>query len=161
MSGRKPRRPRWLPTDTLSLVCRRIALISEAELTEVMQPVQQAFKALREGVADEWQWSVLASSINAAMAIEKQGVVKGLREHLHAAELALQSIGKRAMDTKEWRPTALYYVELDAIKTAIELHEFQLKQLSHGEVIRALDYAQAEIRCSGGRVMQQADLCPA
>lgn len=156
MSGRKPRRIRWPATaNTMALVCQRVALVTPAELAEVMAPLHAASRALREGVATEWQWSVLASSINAAMAVEKQGVVKGLHEHLHAAELALQGIYRRAMQGGTWRPTALYYLELDVINTAVDLHEFQLKQLSHGEVIRALDYAQAEVRSSGGKAIRQ------
>ena len=156
--GRKPRRARWpAAVNTIDLVSRRVALVTPADLAQVMEPLQAAFTALRQGVATEWQWSVLASAMNAAQAIEKQGVVRQLAGHLHAAELALQSIYNRATATGKWQATALYYIELDAIDTAIDLHKFQLQQLSTGEVIKALDYAQAEVRSSGGRVMQHAE----
>lgn len=160
--GKPPRRPRWpAAVNTMDLVSRRVALVTPADLADVLQPLRDAFKALREGVATEWQWSIIASAVNAAQAIDKQGIVKGLHEHLHAAELALASINRRAMATGQWQPTALYYLELDAIDTAIDLHKFQLQQLSTGEVIKALDYAQAEVRSSGGRVVQQRDLLAA
>ena len=153
--GSKPRKPRWIAqTDTMALACRRASLVTEAELQDVMQPLQAAFKAMREGVATEWQWSHLASSVNAALAIERFGVVKGMHEHLRAADLALQGIYRRAMTKCEWHSTPLYYFELDALDTAINLHKFQLTQLSRGEVIRALDYAKAEVLSTGGKVLE-------
>ena len=153
-SGRKPRRPRWLPTaDTMKLASHRAARLSQAEVAEVMQPLRQAFQALREGVASEWHWSIAASAVNAAKAIERQGVVKGLHEHLRSADAALQAIYTRAMATGPWRPTPLHWHELDAIHAAVDLHEYQLKQLSRGEVLRAIDKAAAEIRSTGGRVV--------
>lgn len=159
MTARKPRRPRWLPTDTLQLASRRVAKLSASEIADVMQPLKAAFQALRQGVATEWQWNIVASAINCAQAIEAQGVVKGLHEHLHAAELALQGIQRRAMATREWRPTALYYLELDSIRDAVDLHEFQLRQLSHGEAMRAIAYAEAEVRSTGGRVVHAPVAC--
>lgn len=160
--GKPPRKPRWpAAVNTMDLVSRRVALVTPADLAQVLHPLQAAFTALRQGVATEWQWSVLASAMNCAQAIDKQGVVKGLHTHLRAAELALQSIYNRAIATGKWQPTSLYYIELDAIDTAIDLHKFQLQQLSTGEVIKALDYAKAEVRSSGGRALQQAALLAA
>ena len=161
--GRKPpRKPRWpAVSNVLTIVKQRIALISAADLVITLQPLQAAFKALREGVATEWQWAQLASAINGAMAVEKQGVVKGVHAHLHAAELALQAIQQRAMATGTWQPTALYYQELDDISTAVNLHKYQLSQLSYGEVKAAANYAEAEVRSTGGQVMQQRDLLAA
>lgn len=157
MSTRKPRRIRWQPnTDTLATACRRASKLSAAEISEVMEPLQHAFAALRRGVATEWQWSIIASAVNCAKAIETQGVVRGLHEHLCAAELSLQAIYRRAMAGTTWQPSTLYYIELDAIGTAVELHAFQLQNLARGEVIRALDYAQAEVRSTGGRVIDTA-----
>lgn len=151
--GRKPRRARWPAGDALSLAINKAAKPPAQDIASVIEPVQKAFQALREGVATEWQWSVLASAINVAQAIEKQGVVKGLHEHLYSAELALNSVYRRAMASSTWRATALYYLELDAIDTAVDLHKFQLNTLGRGELMRALDYAQAEVRSSGGRAI--------
>jgi hypothetical protein len=155
MNGqKKPRRRRWAPTgDTMWVASYHASKLSPADVGEVMQPLQDACRALREGVASEWHWSLAASAVNTARAIERQGVVKGLHEHLVAADLALAGIHRRAMLATGWRPTALYYLELDAITTAVELHEFQLRQLSRGEMMRAVALAQADIQSSGGRVI--------
>jgi hypothetical protein len=58
------------------------------------------------------------------------------------------------MATGEWRPTALYYQELDDVKAAVELHRFQLEQLSSTEAIKALDLAKGRVRSAGGRVIE-------
>lgn len=160
MSSRKPYRPRWQPTgNTMALALHKAAKPTADDIASVIDPVQAALKALREGVATEWQWSVLASAMNVAKAIEKQGVVKGLHEHLRAAELALNAIYGRAMATTTWCATSLYYIELDAVDTAVDLHRFQLNTLGRGELIRAIDYAQAEVKSSGGRVLQAPATC--
>jgi hypothetical protein len=152
--GRKARRMRWAPTDTMALAAHRAGKLTQAELDGVLQPLQAALKALSDGVGTEMDWCQLASAVNLANAIEAQGIVKGLHEHLRAAELALQCIYRRAMPAGAWQPTALGYVEIDALNTAAELHAFQLGQLAHGEFNRALDWAEAEVRSSGGRMIK-------
>ncbi|MNV64642.1 hypothetical protein D3C71_1572940 [compost metagenome] len=77
-----------------------------------------------------------------------------MRGHLEAAECALQGIKLRAMATGEWLPTALYYQELDDVKAAVELHRFQLEQLSSAEAVKAIDLAKGRVRAAGGRVIE-------
>lgn len=156
MSGRtKPRRyrPRTVTADIVTLAMHRASKPPAEDIEAVLAPMRAAFKALREGVATELQWSVLASSVNVAMTIENQGVVTGLAAHLKAAETALQGIYRRAMHAGAWKPTALYYQEIEAIDEFIPLNKFQLEQLSRGEVIKALDKAEAVIRSVGGTVI--------
>ena len=129
--------------------------LTTTEIDDIMGPVTQALKYLREGVATEMNWCVLASSINIALRIEKQGIVRGLAEHLHTAEAALKTIGERANKTGNWIPTALYYHELDAVTTGIELYQYQCQQLSAAEFKRAISAAAGEIRSTGGRVITQ------
>jgi hypothetical protein len=156
MNGqRKPRRVRWpANVDTFELARRLATRVTPAELASVIDPMDDAFKALRKGVASEWQWALLASSVNVAKAIEKKGVVRGMREHWNAADIALANIRIRAMAAGAWKPTALYFHELDTIREAMHLHKFQLQQLSLGEAIDALAYAEAEIRSSGSKVIK-------
>jgi hypothetical protein len=137
----------------LQIAVENAAKLTPAEMTSIMEPVIQAHKHLREGVATEMDWCVLASSVNIALRIEKQGVVRGLAEHLHSAEKALQTIGHRATLTGTWVPTALYYQELDAVSTGIELYQYQCEQLSAAELKRAIAAAVGEIRSTGGRVI--------
>jgi hypothetical protein len=153
MSGQKPRRPRWHPTaDTLALALHHAAKPARADVDQVLQAVLDAHRALREGVASELQWSILAGSLDVALAIERQGVVRGLHEHLASAERALQAIYDRAHAGPVWRPTALHYHELDAVHTFVDLHAYQVRQLGRAEFLRAIDSATAQIRGQGGQV---------
>ena len=154
--GRPPRRVRFLPTPhTMHLVVRQVTRLTAAELGQVLGPIEASMKALREGVASELDWSMLASAVEIAIAVEDKGVVRGMRGHLEAAERALQGIKLRAMATGEWVPTALYYQELDDVKAAVELHRFQLEQLSSAEATKALDLATGRVRAAGGRVIER------
>ncbi|QHI99335.1 hypothetical protein GT347_15935 [Xylophilus rhododendri] len=153
MNGlRKPRRPRPVSTNPMLLAMTRATLLTKPEIDATLEPVRAGFKALREGVANEGQWTHVVSVMNIADTIELQGVVRGARAHIQAAQLALAEIRMRAMASGHWKPTALYYQELDNIDAGVDLFAFQLSQLSHGEYWRALDRAIAEVRSSGGTV---------
>ncbi|BEP42228.1 hypothetical protein GmRootV15_28170 [Variovorax sp. V15] len=131
-------------------------MLTPAELANTLDPLRAAARALREGVATELDWSIVASAFNVAQAIEQQGVVRGLGEHFRSAELALHGIEQRAMASGEWKATALYYQELDHINTAVDLHEFQLRRLSFSEVNWAVKKAVSEVRSTGGRIITPA-----
>jgi hypothetical protein len=153
--GRPPRRVRFVTTPhTMSLVVRKVTRLTAHELGLVLGPIESSLTALREGVASELEWSLLASAVEIALAVEDKGVVRGMRGHIEAAERALQGIKLRAMATGEWLPTALYYQELDDVTAAVELHRFQLEQLSSAEARKALDLAKGRVRAAGGRVIE-------
>lgn len=158
--GRPRRRERHVYINVVDLAIDRATLLTPAEIEQIIDPLRAAMRALREGVATETDWSFAASAVNVAKAIEHQGVVRGLSEHLHVAELALQGIQARAMSSSEWQPTALYYQELDTLTNLVELHVFQLQQLSFGEFRRALVSAVDEVRSTGGRVINVAPAAP-
>jgi len=148
MNGtRKPRRPRWHPTaDTLTLALHNAAKPAKSDIDQLLAVLHDAHKALREGVATAQQWSVLAGCLDVALAIERQGVVRGLQEHLASAQAALQAIHARAETGAAWRPTALYFHELDAVRTFVHLHAMQIKHLGRAEYLRAITSAQGAVR---------------
>lgn len=153
MSGHKPRRPRWpVINNTFAVAQDQASKLDSASLNQILQTLATAAKALREGVATRHQWSVLAGSLDLAKAIERQGVVRGLHEHLASADDALQAIYARADQDDQWRPTALHYFEIDAVDTFVNLHAYQCRQLSLGEYKKAIASATGQIRANGGRV---------
>jgi hypothetical protein len=149
----KPRRkyrPRLTTLDPVRLAMRRAAKIPAAEVAAVMEPVKQAFRAMREGVASERDWIILAGTVELALAVEREGVVRGILGHLTAAEDALRAIKHRAMDRGAWRPTAMYWQEIEALDTFVLLHNTQLTNLSEGEFRRAHARAEATVLSAGG-----------
>lgn len=140
----------------VALAISNAGKLSDQERALRLQPLQFAFGRMREGIAKTDDWVVLASACNVAMAIELQGVVKGLREHLHSTELTLQAINQRAQDDRGPYPYALHVDEIDKLRTFLDLYAFQIGQLSRGELREATRYAVAEVSSSGGQVVLQA-----
>lgn len=153
MSGHKPRRPRWpVINNTFAIAQDQASKLSPNSLNQIAQTLTTAATALREGVATRLQWSMLAGSLDLAKAIERQGVVRGLHEHLASADAALQSIYARADQGGQWRPTAMHYFEIDAVNAFVNLHAYQCRMLSLAEYKKAVASAAGQIRSSGGKV---------
>lgn len=154
MSRQKPRRPRWLPiVNGMAYVQDQSSKMHPTEIDKITHALTVAAKAVREGVATQRQWAIVAGSVDLAQAIERLRVVRGLHEHLTSVDDALKSIHARTMATGHWKPTALHYFEIDAIQAFIGLHAFQLRQISIFEYRRAIASAKASIRGSGGHVL--------
>lgn len=141
--GHKSRCQGRISRNPLELAKAEAARLTATEIAEPIACLRIAARALREGVATEWQWMLVATSLDLAQAIEQLGVVRGLSGHLHAAELALQGIYQRAMTSGAWCCTALYYQEPEDVTTMVDLHQFQLEQLSYGEFRRAIELVNA------------------
>lgn len=153
--GRKPRRPRWGRYNPIDVAHGHATKLTQAEQEQVMIPLRAACAALRQGVATEHQWAVAVSAVNVGDAIESQGVVRGMAGHLHAIDMALQGIRRRAMDDGAWSAPALYYEERDLMDLLLDLHGLQLGSLSYGEYRRAHEKAVAQTLSAGGRVEPQ------
>ncbi|MVT38476.1 DUF4406 domain-containing protein [Acidovorax citrulli] len=151
-SARVTRRPQRTRVDNLVAAMRRATRLTASEVAQAMAPLRAAECRLREGVATADQWAVVNTAMLIAREIEKQGVVRGLREHLDAALQALASIEARAMPGTTWAPTALWFYELDAVREGLRLHQFQLEQLSFGELHAATSKVLARHQSAGGAV---------
>lgn len=152
--GRKPRKPRQVRGDTLAIALRRATRLTGAEVHNTMEPLRTCERRLREGVATEDQHTVICTGLLVAAGIEDTGVVRGLREHLASGQAALASVRTRALASGAWRPTALYYFELDAIREALDLHEFQLRQVSSRELHDVAQKLIAQTLSAGGAAVR-------
>ena len=157
---RKAYRPRPVTAHTMTLATHRAAKPAAADRAEVLGMLRQALQALREGVATEHQWSIAAGSVTVALAIERQGIVRGLLEHLQTAERTLQAIYDRALRTGggRWVRVTLYYQELDALQTFAELHAFQIGKLGRAEFLAAINAAQKDTIAQGHTATVVRDL---
>lgn len=154
--GRKPRRARPVNANPFGAALRGATRLTPGELAETMAATRQCEKHLREGVASEEHHTVLYTVIVLAQGIEATGIVRGLRAHFDAALEAMQSIRARACKGGVWRATALHYHELDAIRTAVDLHEFQLQQISAGELHAVTRKLMARTLSTGGAVERRS-----
>lgn len=154
--GRKPRVPRRIG-DPLDIAIRRASRLTDAEIAELMTPLRECADRVRAGVASEAQHETLHTALLIAECIEASGIVRGLREHISTALQASQAIHDRAMATGTWRPTALYFFELDAIREALDLHVYQLEKLSAGELQNIVAKLKARTASAGGRVVHATE----
>ncbi len=148
--GRKPRKPRVINADVFKFVRLRATRLVEAEVQDTLHPTRICLDHLREGVATEDEHTVIVTAMKISMGIEERGIVRGLREHIAAAQTALDKIRARALATGVWKPTALYFDELDALREAVHFHEFQLRQVSAGELNEISRKLIAQTLSSGG-----------
>lgn len=152
MSSRKRYRPRPVAVNTFAIALSGATKPAKRDVDEILCVLNAAFKALREGVATETQWAILDACLQVSRAVERQGVVRGLGGHFDSAAEALQAIYNRASMSDRWHPTALHYYELDAMQTFVDLHAYQMRQLSRAEFQNAVELAVAQIRSSGQKV---------
>lgn len=122
------------------------ACLTASELAEVLDPLRAAAARLRQGIASEDDHAMLTGSIMMAQSIEQQGVVRGLAGHLADIARALATVGARASEGRAWFAPTLYFHEIEAVQLFLELHEFQLRQLSFREFRRALNLTTAHVR---------------
>ena len=157
---RKAYRPRPVTADTMALAKHYAAKPAAADRAEVLGMLRQAVKALREGVATEQQWSIAAGSVSVALAIERQGIVRGLHGHFKLAEQALQDIYDRAIHAGggRWVRVTLYFNELDALADLLTFHAYQVRQLGRAEMLAAIDAAQKHTIAQGNKPVLVHDL---
>jgi hypothetical protein len=150
----RARQPRLIMANAMDVVKSRAARLTDAERANVMLPAKSGFKALREGVATLGQWQAVSSAVSVARAIEAQGIVRGIHEHLAAADCALDAVWHRVQDGvrgSAWgRCTTLYFDEIAALETALFLHDHQLQQLALSEFHSAVELARRDVRAAGG-----------
>lgn len=149
---RSTRRPRRTRMDNLVAAMLRATRLTRTEVAQAMAPLRAAECRLREGVATADQWAVVNTAMLIAEEIERQGVVRGLHEHFAAAVQALASIEARAMPGETWMATSLWFHELDAVREGLRLHQYQLEQLSFGELHAATSKVLARHQSAGGAV---------
>lgn len=145
------------PVDTMAIAIDGAALCSSQEINQLLHIVHQCHRALRRGCATPSQWGIMAGSCTMAQAIEDLGTVKGLGGHIQACDHALQVILKRYASAAQsrserlaqWGKTGLHFDEADAINTFVDVHSFQLRQLSRSEFTQAADLAVARANSAG------------
>ena len=59
--GRKPRKPRYISANPLRLARNAATKLAPAEIAVAINPIREAARLTREGVATETDWSLLAS----------------------------------------------------------------------------------------------------
>lgn len=159
-ASRAKRQARTLDENLISKVLVNVAKLTPAEVAQAITPMRAAMLNLKRRTATELDWMWLSTCAQIAMSIERQGVVRGLAHHLQAALDVCSAINVRARTTGQWCSPCLRGPEIEALDTAIDLHEYQLQQLSYGEFIRASEHTRQYATSTGAVVIEAKDLHP-
>ncbi|TQL73322.1 hypothetical protein [Delftia sp. HK171] len=153
MNGRrKPFRSRWAGRpDTFAVINHHGTKLTSKEIASIIDPVRECFAQIRAGTATEVHATVMHSTIQMAQEVERGGIVHGLAEHFDSAQAACEAYLARC---GAWHPCAVHFYELDALTTAIDLHEFQLQQLTAHEIQEVTRRLIARTESSGGEMLQ-------
>ncbi|MPT00283.1 MAG: hypothetical protein E2581_17525 [Pseudomonas sp.] len=133
-SRRKPFRSRWAKGNPLQVINRHGTHLTAAEVASIIGPVRECFAQIRAGTATELQATVMHTTMLIAEEIERGGIVRGLAEHISTARAACEAYFGRSLGAGAWRPSAVHFHELDALAVAIDLHVYQLQQLTSAEL---------------------------
>ncbi|WP_272971065.1 hypothetical protein [Comamonas terrigena] len=139
--------------DPISTAWKYSTRLTAAELAGVMEPIRACLAAAVAGVATQLQHQVLDTQAELATEIERTRIVRGLAGHIAQAQAALESWASRSAASGKWRPVQLEFAEQDALATFVDLHEFQLQQLSAGEIYRATQRMISRVESAGGQVL--------
>lgn len=151
-ASRAKRQARALDGGLLAKVFSNITKLTPSEIAQVITPVRSGMLHLKRCTATQADYVWVCSAAQIGMSIERQGVVRGLASHMQAALDALESISDRGFASGQWRSPAMRAPEIEAIDTMIDLHEYQLKQLSYGEFTQANQAAAKRASSLGGQV---------
>lgn len=127
--GTSTRRPRVLPIQIATALVRKI---DPQVVQGMMDGLRTCLSVLRTGQGHlndvlEFEYATMTASL-----IERQGVVRGLAQQIADADAAVKSMRQRN-DKSTGRVGPLFGNEITALDTLIEIHHFQLKQISQGE----------------------------
>lgn len=157
-ASRAKRWARELDGSLVDKVLSNVSKLTPDEVAQVIKPTRVAMLLMKRRTATEVDFMWLTTCANVGMSIERQGVVRGLSSHMQAALDALRAIDDRARTTGQWCSPCLRGSEIEALDTAIDLHEYQLQQLSYGEYVQASEHATQCARSTGGTVVEASEV---
>lgn len=140
--------------NTVDMARARATKLTQAEQTDVLKPATEGFERMRRGHATETDWVHLVTVCAIALAVEDGGIVRGLREVLTEADLALAAIGLRARRTGTWCAPTLYAAEIQQLQTLLRMHAYQLEHISWGEHRKAWKAAASSVVANGWRTVK-------
>lgn len=127
--------------------------LTPLELAKMRASLQPDFDALCAGRATRKQFAGVSTAVELALAIERKGVVKGLRDILTQAEQLLLDIKQRCDKPLGWIPPTLTPLQIEVVQELLWLHMEQLKQLSYGEYQEAWKNMMGHVTSQGGEVI--------
>ena len=155
MTRKMTRRRRVVPANPIALALHKAAGFTRIELSRIEAQLRGHFDALRSGGGTRHHFAGVCTACELGLAIESRGVVRGLREQLQVVERLLLDLKGKAETGGGWINPILTGPQLSLLDEMIDLHLFQLKQLSYGEYQAAWRLMVGRVTSSGGEVLRE------
>lgn len=155
MSRKTTRRRRTALTNPIALALHKATGFTSLELSRIEAQLRDHFGALRSGGGTRYHFAGVCTACELGLAIESRGIVRGLRDQLQAAERLLLELKSKAEIGGGWINPILTGPQLSQLDELIDLHLFQLKQLSYGEYQAAWRLMVGRVTSSGGDLIRE------
>jgi len=153
-------RRRLALSNPMALALHKASGFTRAELARIEAQLRGHFDALRAGHGTRHHFAGVSTFVELGLAIESQGVVRGLRDRFQAAErllLQLKGTAER-QGAAAWANPILTGPQIAMLDELVDLHLFQLKQLSYGEYQAAWRLMVGRVTSSGGEVLVDGEI---
>ena len=149
------RRRRVVPANPIALALHKATGFTPVELSRIEAQLRGHFDALRSGDGTRHHFAGVCTACELGSAIESRGVVRGLREQFREAERLLLELKGKAEIGGGWINPILTGPQLSQLDEMVDLHLFQLKQLSYGEYQAAWRLMVGRVTSSGGDLIRE------
>jgi len=157
MKKRSNYRPRNVIVNPMGYVIENMTPIAEHDsfLIDVKLINHMALATLTKGEAVKADINVLISVLNVMESLWRMGFGVEYRGVVDAGLRALRSVGARGVEANKFVPVA---AEMDALNTAMELHDAQLEIITVKDMERALRIVHDEIKHKRATPIQEKNI---
>ncbi|MFM0058505.1 hypothetical protein PQR64_23065 [Paraburkholderia phytofirmans] len=131
--------PKTVSANAIEWAMAGAHLLPAARRAELLEPVEQAFEALREGKASMEQWYAIDNALRLSEALIGLNIGNNLAAAIRAGRTALDEVGDRLRATGS---STCRSPELALIREATELYQIQLGLCTQGEMSKAVRYVR-------------------
>lgn len=145
-SRKKSYRPKLVAANSVGVAMSRASKVSVSALSALIDPVEDAYKALAQAQATSAEWSTIGNAINIGEALAILGIGSNLKKPMDDAQSAMFAVGLRYLD--DGRMTCKGH-ELALIREALDMYFVQLRLCSQGELSDAVEYVNRRLKSQG------------
>jgi len=154
MKKRSNYRPRNVIVNPMGYVMESMTPVAlhDSFMVDLRLVNHMAMAALAQGTATKADVNALINALNVMESLWRLGFGEEYRGVVDAGLRALRSVGARGVEANKFVPVA---AEMDALNTAMELHDAQLEVITVRDMERAVKIAHDEIKYKRATPIQE------
>lgn len=154
MRKRSNYRPKGVRLDTMAWVKSGLMAVADVPEAGINLKIKNhaALASITQGKATRDDIDILISAVNVTEALARHGMGKDWSTEIRAAQDALLTMAKRGLEKGD--KFLFTGPELTAVNLCMEIHDVQLDTCTVGELEKALNLVEQEIKHKRARVIQ-------